>query len=121
MESHSLSAKHTKTLVYQCSAQVQVLMCIRQRTGLGTPCLQDWADACWRAWDRDLQEKADPHMEVQAMERELCTLLNTLAVSLLHEAAGSAEKKEARPVSKGKGKKRAADTGRPQTLSACSI
>ena len=45
------------------------------------------------------------------MERELCTLLNTLAVSLLDEAAGSAEKKEGRAASKGKGKKRAADTG----------
>lgn len=45
------------------------------------------------------------------MERELCTLLNTLAVYLLNEAAGSAEKKESRPAKKGKGKKRAADTG----------
>ena len=47
------------------------------------------------------------------MERDLCTLLNTLAVSLLNEAAGSVEKKEGRPVNKGKGKKRAADTGKP--------
>ncbi len=54
---------------------------------------------------------------MQAMERDLCTLLNTLAVSLLNEAAGSAEKKEGRPVNKGKGKKRAADTGKPQRLS----
>lgn len=46
------------------------------------------------------------------MERELCTLLNTLAVSLLNEVAGAAEKKEGCSASKGKGKKRAADTSK---------
>ena len=50
------------------------------------------------------------------MERELCTLLNTLAISLLNTAAGSAEKKDSCAASKGKGKKRAADTGEPHAM-----
>jgi len=54
---------------------------------------------------------ADLLLCTQAMERELCTHLNTLAVSLLSEAAGALQPKEPGPVSKGKGKKRAADTG----------
>ncbi len=59
--------------------------------------------------------KGEICVKLQAMERELCTLLNTLAVSLLNEATGSAQKEEGRPANKGKGKKRAADTGMPES------
>lgn len=48
------------------------------------------------------------------MERELCAQLNTLAASLLSEASGGVEPKEATPAIKGKGKKRATATGKPR-------
>jgi hypothetical protein len=51
---------------------------------------------------------------MQAMERELCTQLNTLAVFLLSEASGAVEPKAATPAIKGKGKKRATATGKPR-------
>lgn len=50
---------------------------------------------------------------MQAMERDLCTQLNTLAVLLLSEASGTEEPKESSPVVKGKGKKRASEAGMP--------
>ena len=87
-------------------------MCTRQRTGLAPFDREVRSAGVHSMRGPQIARKADPQAEVQAMERELCTLLNTLAVSLLHKAGGSAEKEEARPVSKGKGKKRAADSGK---------
>ncbi len=52
-------------------------------------------------------------MRVQAMERELCAQLNTLAASLLSEASGAVVPKEATPAIKGNGKKCATATGPP--------
>ena len=47
------------------------------------------------------------------MERELCTQLTTLAVLLLSEADGTDEQPQPKQVTaKGKGKKRAAETGK---------
>ena len=49
---------------------------------------------------------------MQAMERELCTQLTTLAVMLLSEADGTADQTQPKQIpTKGKGKKRAAETG----------
>ena len=46
------------------------------------------------------------------MERELCAQLTTLAVLLLSEADGTADQPQPKQVTtKGKGKKRAAETG----------
>ena len=46
------------------------------------------------------------------MERELCAQLTTLAVLLLSEADGTADQPQPKSVTaKGKGKKRAAETG----------
>ena len=56
---------------------------------------------------------------LQAMERELCTQLTTLAVLLLSEADGTADQAQPSQVTtKGKGKKRVAETGGQPLTSA---
>lgn len=69
---------------------------------------------------RDLQQISTWTM--QAMERELCTQLTTLAVLLLSEADGTADQTQPKQVTtKSKGKKRAAETGEHPLTSAESL